>query len=54
MFSKLDDILKKIKPDAVLILGDTNSGLSSIVAKKRKIQVFHIEAGNRSFDYKGA
>ena len=52
IFSKLDDILIKINPDAVLILGDTNSGLSSIVAKKRKIQVFHIEAGNRSFDYK--
>ncbi len=52
IFFKFDEILEKIKPDAVLILGDTNSGLSSIVAKKRKLQVFHIEAGNRSFDYK--
>ena len=52
IFSKFDNIVNKIKPDAVLILGDTNSGLVSIAAKKRSIQVFHIEAGNRSFDYK--
>jgi len=52
IFSKLDNLFNRIKPNAVLILGDTNSGLASIVAKKRKIQVFHIEAGNRSFDYR--
>ncbi len=51
IFSKLDSLFNKIKPNAVIILGDTNSGLASIVAKKRKLQVFHIEAGNRSFDY---
>lgn len=52
IFSKIDNLLVKIKPDAVIILGDTNSGLASIAAKKRKIQVFHIEAGNRSFDHR--
>ncbi len=40
----------KEKPDAVLILGDTNSGLSAIPAKRRKIPIFHMEAGNRCFD----
>lgn len=43
-------LLKEIKPDAVLILGDTNSSLSAISAKRLKIPVFHLEAGNRSFD----
>ena len=43
-------ILDKLKPDAVLILGDTNSCLSAIVAKKKKIPIFHMEAGNRCFD----
>ncbi len=47
---KTDKILRKIKPDAVLILGDTNSGLSALVAKKLKIPIFHYEAGNRCFD----
>ena len=47
---KSDKILRKIKPDGVLILGDTNSGLSSISAKKLKIPIFHYEAGNRCFD----
>lgn len=47
---KCDSILDKERPDAVLILGDTNSALSALVAKRRKIPVFHIEAGNRSFD----
>ena len=50
LFIKCDFILDKEKPDAVLILGDTNSALSALVAKKHKIPVFHIEAGNRSFD----
>lgn len=44
------DIMDKERPDAVLILGDTNSGLSSICAKRKKIPIFHIEAGDRSFD----
>lgn len=47
---KSDKILEKTKPDAVLIYGDTNSGLSVIAAKRRKIPIFHMEAGNRCFD----
>ena len=47
---KIEPILNKIKPDAVLVLGDTNSCLSVIAAKKKKIPVFHFEAGNRCFD----
>jgi UDP-N-acetyl-L-fucosamine synthase len=47
---KTDEILEKEKPDAVLILGDTNSALSVIAAKRRKIPIFHYEAGNRCFD----
>jgi len=46
----VDKILEKLKPDAILILGDTNSCLSVIPAKKRKIPIFHMEAGNRCFD----
>ena len=45
-----DQALQKHKPDAVLILGDTNSCLIAIAAKRRKIPVFHMEAGNRCFD----
>lgn len=47
---KLEPILEKINPDSFLVLGDTNSSLSAIVAKKMKIPVFHYEAGNRCFD----
>lgn len=47
---RTDTVLKKEKPDAVLILGDTNSTLSAIPAKRRKIPIFHMEAGNRCFD----
>ena len=50
VFRKIDPILDKIKPDALFILGDTNSALCSIVAKKKKIPIFHYEAGNRCFD----
>ena len=46
----IDPVFEKEKPDAVLILGDTNSCLSAIPAKKRKIPIFHMEAGNRCFD----
>ena len=46
----IDPILKNIKPDAFLVLGDTNSCLCAIAAKKRKIPIFHMEAGNRCFD----
>ena len=47
-----EDILKKEKPDAVLILGDTNSSIAGIMAKRMKIPVYHMEAGNRCFDLK--
>jgi UDP-N-acetylglucosamine 2-epimerase (non-hydrolysing) len=47
---KLDPVLAKIRPEAILILGDTNSCLAAIPAKRRKIPVFHMEAGNRCFD----
>lgn len=46
----IDPILEQEKPDAFLVLGDTNSCLCAIAAKKRKIPVFHMEAGNRCFD----
>tara|TARA_R110002072_G_scaffold177378_12_gene333306 strand:+ start:679 stop:1809 length:1131 start_codon:yes stop_codon:yes gene_type:complete len=47
---KVDPILEKENPDAFLVLGDTNSCLCAIPAKKRKIPIFHMEAGNRCFD----
>jgi len=50
VISRSDEVLDSIKPDAVLILGDTNSCLAAISAKRRKIPVFHMEAGNRCFD----
>lgn len=46
----VDDVLAQTRPDALLILGDTNSCLAAIPAKRRKIPVFHMEAGNRCFD----
>jgi len=46
----VDNILETVKPDAVLVLGDTNSCLAVIPAKRRKIPIFHMEAGNRCFD----
>ncbi len=50
IISKTERILLQEKPDAVLILGDTNSALSSLIAKRMKIPIYHMEAGNRSFD----
>ncbi|MEF3708861.1 non-hydrolyzing UDP-N-acetylglucosamine 2-epimerase [Escherichia coli] len=47
-----DKVFEKISPEALLILGDTNSALVSIAAKRRKIPIFHMEAGNRCFDYR--
>ena len=47
---KIDPILEDVKPDAFLILGDTNSCLCAIAAKRRHIPIFHMEAGNRCFD----
>jgi UDP-N-acetylglucosamine 2-epimerase len=50
IISKVDDLLVQVQPDALLILGDTNSCLAAYPAKRRKIPVFHMEAGNRCFD----
>ena len=50
ILTKVDETLEKEMPDGILILGDTNSSLSAIVAKRRKIPIFHMEAGNRCFD----
>lgn len=47
---KVDPLLGEVKPDAFLVLGDTNSCLCAIPAKKRQIPIFHMEAGNRCFD----
>jgi UDP-N-acetylglucosamine 2-epimerase (non-hydrolysing) len=51
IISKSYDLLQKVRPDAVLILGDTNSALSAISAKRLKIPIFHMEAGNRCWDW---
>ena len=50
LITNIDKVFDKINPDALLILGDTNSTLSVIPAKRRKIPIFHMEAGNRCFD----
>lgn len=47
---KTDQVLANVKPDALLVLGDTNSCLAAIPAKRRKVPIFHMEAGNRCFD----
>jgi UDP-N-acetylglucosamine 2-epimerase (non-hydrolysing) len=50
ILSRMDDLLATVRPDRLLILGDTNSGLAAIVAARRLIPVYHMEAGNRCFD----
>lgn len=50
IISCVDDVLAAESPESVLILGDTNSSLAAIAAKRRKIPIFHMEAGNRCFD----
>lgn len=50
IIAKSDEVMEKEQPDALLVFGDTNSCLSVIAAKRRKIPIFHMEAGNRSFD----
>ena len=52
MISKIELVLDKVKPEAFLVLGDTNSCLTAIAAKKKKIPIFHMEAGNRCFDFR--
>lgn len=50
VIARSDEVMEKEKPDALLVLGDTNSCLAAYSAKRRKIPVFHMEAGNRCFD----
>lgn len=50
IISKAYNLMKRVKPDAVIVLGDTNSCLSIIAAKRLKIPIFHMEAGNRCKD----
>lgn len=50
IFIQIDPLLAEVQPDALLVLGDTNSCLVTIAAKRRKIPIFHMEAGNRCFD----
>src|SRR5690606_28472069 len=50
VIARADDTLARVKPDALVIYGDTNSCLAALAAKRRRIPVFHLEAGNRCFD----
>lgn len=52
VITNIDNLLASEKPDAMLVLGDTNSCLSVIAAKRKKIPIFHMEAGNRCFDFR--
>jgi UDP-N-acetylglucosamine 2-epimerase len=52
VIAKTDEVLAKENPDAFLVLGDTNSCMAAYAAKRRKIPIFHMEAGNRSFDFR--
>jgi UDP-N-acetylglucosamine 2-epimerase (non-hydrolysing) len=52
VISGIEKVLLDFKPEAILILGDTNSSLCAIAAKRMKIPIFHMEAGNRCFDYR--
>ena len=52
VIQNVDAVLEQTKPDALLILGDTNSCLAAIAAKRRKVPIFHMEAGNRCFDFR--
>lgn len=51
IISKSYDLISEVKPDALLVLGDTNSALSAISAKRLKVPIFHMEAGNRCWDW---
>lgn len=50
VIQKSDELMEEVKPDALLLYGDTNSCISVISAKRKKIPIFHMEAGNRCFD----
>lgn len=51
IIKKSEDVMKKENPDAMIVLGDTNSCLAAYMAKRRRIPIFHMEAGNRSYDF---
>jgi UDP-N-acetylglucosamine 2-epimerase (non-hydrolysing) len=51
IIAKSYEVIQKEKPDALLVLGDTNSALSAISAKRLKVPIFHMEAGNRCWDW---
>ena len=51
IIAKSYELMQQVKPDAVLLLGDTNSALSAIAAKRLKVPIFHMEAGNRCWDW---
>ncbi|PSR27346.1 MAG: UDP-N-acetylglucosamine 2-epimerase (non-hydrolyzing) [Sulfobacillus thermosulfidooxidans] len=50
MYEQMGETLARVKPDRVLILGDTNSGLTALIAARNQIPVYHLEAGNRAYD----
>jgi UDP-N-acetyl-L-fucosamine synthase len=52
LITAVDGVLARVQPEAMLVLGDTNSCLSAIPAKRRKVPIFHMEAGNRCFDHR--
>lgn len=52
IFCGVEQVINEFKPDAVLVLGDTNSALSAIIAERMNVRVFHMEAGNRCHDWK--
>ncbi len=49
---RADRLIEELRPEALLLLGDTNSALAAIAAKRRKVPIFHMEAGNRCFDFR--
>lgn len=51
IIKKSEEVMKKVKPDAMIVLGDTNSCLAAYMAKRLRIPIFHMEAGNRSYDF---
>lgn len=52
VITRSDRLMEQVGPDALLLLGDTNSALAAIAAKRRKVPIFHMEAGNRCFDFR--
>lgn len=50
ILTKIESVIQELEPDAMLVLGDTNSSIAAVMAKRMKVPVYHMEAGNRSFD----